>query len=393
MRSSVSLPTADIICIGAGISGAVLAERYANIGKKVLVLEKREHIGGNCFDYVNEAGLLISKYGAHLFHTDSAEVWTYVQKFSDWYPYQHKVLAKVGAQFVPMPVNITTVNQLFGLHIQTEAEMKKWLQTQQIPHAHPKNSQEVLESRVGPQLAAILFRDYTFKQWAKYPEELAPEVLQRIPVHSNFDDHYFADHYQFLPTNGYTKLFEKMLSHPNISLRLNTDYFQVREQLPIKHDQKIFYTGPIDQYFQLTTSIGQSLEYRSLRFEETTLNQEYFQPAAVVNYPDKEVPFTRIVEYKHFLKNQPVDLQQTTIVKEYSSAEGEPFYPVPSARNQALYEQYRHAAAKLTNIYFVGRLANYKYFNMDQAFKNALDLFYDIERVARPGSAEHQGKL
>ncbi len=372
--STSDLPQTEIVVIGAGISGAVLAERYANIGKKVLVLEKRDHIAGNCYDYYNEHGIMISKYGAHLFHTNYEDVWEYVTRFSKWRFYEHRVVAKVDGKLVPIPVNITTVNMLFGLNIQTEDEMKKWLEENQVKNQNPTNGEEAALARVGPVLYEKMFKTYTFKQWDKYPAELDASVLNRIPVRSNFDDRYFSDKYQFLPDEGYTKMFEKILDHPNISVRLNTDYFDVKDQL--KNYEKLFYTGPIDQYFDFKHSMQEKLEYRSIRFIEETLDQEDYQGHAVVNYPGNEVPFTRIVEYKHIYNQKH---PKTTIVKEVTSDEGEPYYPVPNPRNNAIFEKYKEEADKLKDIYFVGRLANYKYFNMDQAFKNALDLFNSLE--------------
>ncbi len=409
------LVNADIICIGAGISGAVLAERYAAQGKNVVVLEKRDHVGGNCFDYVNDAGILVAKYGPHFFHTNSDEVWNYLQQFSKWIPYEHRVLVAVDDQLLPIPINITTVNQVFGLNIQTESEMKNWLAANQVPlpATGAQNSQEVAESRVGRVLYEKIFKNYTKKQWDKSPMELSPAVLARIPVRTDFEDRYFTDIYQALPAGGYTKLFENMFLHPNITVMLNTDYFEVKEQLEAQQlnqqqthprkVQKLFYTGPIDQFFHFQDQLqsdgsgtpSEQLEYRSLWFEHQTLElaqgQEFYQPAAVVNYPAAEIPYTRIVEYSH-LPNQPKKSASpdsskilTTIVKEHSSATGEPFYPVPNPRNQALYQKLQARAALLPNLYFVGRLANYKYFNMDEAFQNALDLFKRLEST-KPGS-------
>jgi UDP-galactopyranose mutase len=364
---------ADIIIIGAGISGAVLAERYASIGKKVLVIEKRNHIGGNCYDYYNEDGILVSKYGAHLFHTNYEDVWAYVQQFSEWYFYEHKVLAKVDGKLVPIPVNITTVNTLFGLNIQNEEEMRKWLDTVQLKNENPQNGKEAAEARVGEVLYEKMFKNYTKKQWDKYPEELDASVLNRIPVRDNFDDRYFSDKYQFLPKGGYTQMFEKILSHPNITVVLNTDFFDVRKDL--QGCEKLFYTGPIDQYFDFKFAVKRKLEYRSINFVHETHDEEYYQENSVINYPNEE-GFTRIVEYKHITGQKS---PKTTIVKEYTCDGGDPYYPVPNKDNEEIYTMYKKEAEKLTNVYFVGRLANYKYFNMDQAFKNALDLFDSLQ--------------
>ena len=365
----------DILIIGAGISGAVLAQRYASIGKKVLILEKRNHIAGNCYDYVDENGILVSKYGAHLFHTNDQSVWAYVNKFSQWYPWEHKVIARVGDKTVPIPVNITTVNELFGTTISNEEEMKTWLEEHRSPIARPSNGEEAVLSRVGPILYEKMFKHYTKKQWDKYPAELDASVLERIPVRTNYDDRYFSDTYQALPKGGYTQLFKNILDHPNIEVLLETDYFDVKDQYT--GYEKLFYTGPVDRFFEFKHSLLEKLEYRSINFVSETVDAEFFQENSVVNYPGTEVDFTRIIEYKHF-GNQKSD--KTTIVKEFTVDEGEPYYPVPNPRNQEIYARYKKEADQLTDIYFVGRLANYKYFNMDQAFKNALDLFDQLEK-------------
>lgn len=360
----------DVVIVGAGISGATLAERYATIcNKKVLVIEKRDHIGGNCYDFYDEAGLLISKYGAHIFHTSFEDVWEYVTQFSDWTPYEHRVLSMVDGKLVPVPVNITTVNTLFGISLKNEDEMKEWIATQVTPIEHPANSEESALSRVGPKLYEKMFKHYTEKQWDTDPKNLDSAVLDRIPVRTNFDDRYFSDPHQAMPKEGYTKLFEKMLDHPNITVQVETDYFQVKDTLP--KDALLFFTGPIDGFFDY--KFGEKLEYRSIRFEFETLDREYFQSNSVINYPNDH-DFTRIVEYKYLYQQKH---PKTTISKEFPTWDGEPYYPVPNDRNRALYAKYQKEAEKLEaeGIYFVGRLANYKYFNMDQAFKNALDLF------------------
>lgn len=371
------MKTADIIIIGAGISGAVLAERYASIGKKVLVIEKRNHIAGNCFDFIDENGILVSKYGAHLFHTNDETVWDYVNRFSEWYPWEHKVVARVGEQTVPIPVNITTVNTLFGETIETEDEMRAWLEDNRVAIAEPANGREAVLNRVGEALYEKMFRHYTKKQWDKYPEELDASVLNRIPVRHDFDDRYFSDTYQALPKGGYTQLFESLLLHENIEVLLNTDYFDIADTL--SGYEKLFYTGPVDRFFDFRHSLVEKLEYRSIQFVTETYDTEYFQENSVVNYPGTEVDFTRIIEYKHF-GNQVAP--RTTVVREYTVAEGEPYYPVPNPRNQEIYARYKEEADALLDVHFVGRLANYKYFNMDQAFKNALDLFASLQRTA-----------
>jgi UDP-galactopyranose mutase len=375
---------ADIVIIGAGISGAVLAERYAKIGKKVLIIEKRDHIAGNCYDYIDENGILVSKYGAHLFHTNEEDVWQYINQFCEFYPFEHKVIAKVDGQLVPIPVNITTVNKLFGTNITTEAEMKQWLDENRLPIDTPKDGREAALNKVGQVLYEKMFRHYTKKQWDKYPEELDASVLDRIPVRSNYDDRYFSDKYQALPVGGYTKLFEGILNHPNIEVLLNTDYFDVKDE--VTGYDKLFYTGPVDRYFEFKHSLTEKLEYRSINFVSETVDAEFYQENSVVNYPGEEVGFTRIIEYKHFGNQKS---EKTTIVKEFTTDEGDPYYPVPNPKNQQIYEKYKAEADALVDVYFVGRLANYKYFNMDQAFKNALELFNSLEENA---TADHKTK-
>ena len=371
----------DICVVGAGLSGAVIAERYASlVGKSILVIDKRNHIGGNCYDFVdNDTGILMNKYGAHLFHTNYERVWEYVQKFTKWSKYEHRVLGKIGKKFVPIPVNIDTVNSLYNLTIASTIEMDKWLNEEQIKYKEdPKNSEEMALSRVGPRLYKEIFEPYTIKQWAKHPSELGPEVTARIPVRNNYDDRYFGDKYQALPSKGYTAMFEKMLRNELIETQLNIDYFDVRYDLSCGYT---YFTGPIDAYF---AHLGyDKLEYRSLDFERKVIRNigvnEKHLPASVVNFPASKYNFTRIVEYKHFLNQTSPD---TVLMLERSKDGGDPYYPVPNNQNQDLYAKYKNMALKEPNVSFVGRLANYKYFNMDQSIMNALELFdEDLKRL------------
>lgn len=372
-----------ILIIGSGLSGAVLAERFANIlGKNVLVLEKREHIGGNCYDYIDdETGIRLNKYGPHLFHTNNDIVWNYIQKFADWKRWDHSVLSKIDNRFVPVPVCITSVNILCNQNIKNEDEMNSWLLENQVKYDIIDNSEKMCKSRVGDTLFQKLFRPYTIKQWAKEPYELDPSVLSRIPVRNNFDIRYFNDKYQALPKDGYTSFINNMLSNPLIKVQTDVDFIEWRKTNDLSSFEYIFYTGPIDSYFSNLSSKGDEpildkLEYRSIFFkEERFYNMGFYQPVSQVNYPNMDVSFTRITEYKHFL-NQ--DSPHTIIVKEFTTNDGEPYYPVPSERNIKLFNQYQELAKKeeITNhVYFVGRLANYKYFNMDEAIFNALTIF------------------
>lgn len=368
----------DIIVVGAGISGATIAERYSNLlSKKVLVIEKRNHIGGNCYDFYDKAGILIPLYGPHFFHTNDYEVINYLSNFTQWQKYEHRVLAYVEGKLVPVPININTVNILFKENIKNEKQMIRWLKKETVKISNPKNSQDVALFQVGERLYKKIFESYTLKQWERHPSQLDKEVLLRIPVRKNFDDRYFSDKFQAMPKDGYTKIFKRMLSNRKIKVLLNTNWEKIKNRINTKK-QKVFFTGPIDQFFN---QIEGTLEYRSLEFEYQTLNLNYFQMRAQINYPESKFPWTRITEPKHATGQKH---PQTTIIFEYPRAKGEPYYPIPDEKNKNLYRKYQKIAQKLEekNYYFLGRLANYKYFNMDKAFKNALDVFKKIERIS-----------
>lgn len=361
----------DYLIVGCGLSGVVLAERIANIlKKKVLIIDKRDHIGGNCYDYIHSTGIRMNKYGAHLFHTNKKEVWDYINQFDEWERWEHTVLSYVDNKYVSIPVNITTINTLCNENLENKADVERWLLENQVKYNEINNSEEMAKSRIGEKLYEKLIKNYTFKQWNKYPHELNKQVLERIPIRPNFDTRYFNDKYQALPKYGYTHFFEKILDNPLIDVQLNTDFFDFKKNNSIEN-KKIIYTGPIDLYF---SELGYDpLEYRSIDFTIKTIpNCNYYQPNSVVNYPSNDVSFTRIVEYKHFL-NQPSN--DTVIVSETSNDNGEPYYPVLNNKNMELYAKYKNLADKEKNILFVGRLANYKYFNMDEAISNALDIF------------------
>ncbi|RJP34650.1 MAG: UDP-galactopyranose mutase [Actinobacteria bacterium] len=364
----------DVVIVGAGISGITLAERYANVlGRKVLLVEKRDHIGGNCYDYFDGDGILVHPYGPHYFHTAYPEVWEYVSRFTDWIPYVHRVLSYVDGKYVPVPVNIDTVNILFDLDIRDEVEMREWLDRNVVKYEIPRNSEESALSRVGPTLYEKMFKNYTIKQWDMHPRELDPAVMDRIPVHFDHDDRFFTDPYQGLPHRGMTGLFERMLDHPRISVNLESDYFDLEDSLGER--EITIYTGPIDRFFDYRYG---KLQYRSLRFEIITLDEEWHQPQTVVNYPNDHA-YTRVHEPKHATETTA---PRTTIIREYGSWEGEPIYPVLNDRNRAILEKYRAEAEKTDRVFFAGRLATYKYINMDQAFKNALELFFRLNPAA-----------
>ncbi len=323
----------SFLVVGAGLAGVVVAERIVNLlNKKVTIIEKRDHIGGNCYDYVDEeTGILINKYGAHLFHTNNDQVWNYINQFDKWVRWEHKVLTYVDNRYVSIPVNITTINELCNENLKNEEEMYVWLEKNQVKYETINNSEEMAKSRIGNILYDKLIKDYTYKQWNKYPNELDKSVLERIPIRPNFDTRYFSDKYQALPHKGYTHFFNKILENKNIEVKLNTDYFDYIKDN--KYDVIIF-TGPIDSYFNNL----EKLEYRSIDFDIKVIkNTHFYQPNSVVNYPSIDIPFTRIVEYKHFLNQQSND---TIIVSEKTNDNGEPYYPVPNKKNLDLYEKY-----------------------------------------------------
>jgi len=377
----------DVCIVGAGLSGTVLAERYATLlNKTSIVIEKRHHIGGNCYDYIDhDTNILMNEYGAHLFHTNIERVWSYVNKWArhaPWVRWDHEVLGWVQGKLVPIPVNIKTVNTLLNGNISNTKEMDDWLKNVQghCPATGCRNAEEMAIHRVGKQLYNLIFKDYTLKQWGVSPERLDAEVTARIPVRNSFDPRYFSDRYQALPAHGYSHWFNHVLSNSKINVVVNTDFFDVQTSLHGRCGKTIF-TGPIDKYF--AASGLPKLEYRSIRFEKIVMSQlpGYFQEASVVNYPGTDVDFTRIVEYKHFLRQRSTG---TVVVKEFSSDDGDPYYPVPNKRNKDLYAAYRKlavSAAAVNNTHFVGRLANYKYFNMDAAVDNALSFFTYLEGV------------
>lgn len=362
----------DVIVVGSGLSGVVVAEREAQKGNKVLIIEKRDHIGGNCYDYVDrETGIRVSKYGAHLFHTNNEQVWKYVNKFSEWIPYHHKVYGLIDDKIVPIPINIKTVNTLCNTNITNEQEMIEYLDSvRDKTITDPQNGEEYCLSKFGRDLYEKVIKDYTKKQWDKYPNELDVSVLQRIPIRYNFQEGYFNDKYQALPKDGYTSFIMNIVDNINIVAMYNTDYFDYSKNIP-KSVINIFYTGPIDHYYAHHNL--PKLEYRSIDFQfETLKDVEYYQTNSVINYPSLNEKFTRIVEYKHFYNTKCKD---TIILKEYTKDNGDPYYPVPNQRNRELYEKYKEMSMKDEKITFIGRLATYKYYNMDEAIYNSLKLY------------------
>jgi len=366
----------DYLIVGAGFAGSVLAERLASqLHQRVLLVERRSHIGGNAYDHFDDDGLLVHKYGPHIFHTNAGDVFEYLSQFTQWRPYQHRVLANVDGQLVPLPINLDTINRLYGLSL-TTFQLEEFFASIAEPKESIRTSEDVVVSKVGRELYEKFFRNYTRKQWGLDPSELDATVTARVPVRTNRDDRYFTDTYQVMPLHGYTRMFEKMLAHPNIKILLNTDYCEIKAVIPYRH---LIYTGPIDEFFDFRYG---KLPYRSLAFEFKTFNMPVYQPGAVVNYPN-DYAYTRVTEFKYLTGQEHA---KTSVVYEYPRAEGDPYYPVPRSENTERYKRYKAQADTTPDVHFVGRLATYKYYNMDQVVAQALTLFKRIEAAYIAGS-------
>jgi UDP-galactopyranose mutase len=365
----------DYLIVGAGFAGSVLAERLAaGSNKKVLIVERRPHIGGNAYDHYNDAGLLVHRYGPHIFHTNSAEVFEYLSRFTEWRPYQHRVLASVDGQLVPIPINLDTINQLYGLNL-SSLQLEDFFGSVAEQRERICTAEDVVVSRVGRELYEKFFRNYTRKQWGMDPSELDASVTARVPTRTNRDDRYFTDRFQAMPLHGYTRMFEKMLDHPNIKIMLNTDYREIEPYIPYR---EMIYSGPIDEFFDFRYG---KLPYRSLEFRFETMEGQLCQPVAVVNYPNDHA-YTRVTEFKHLTGQEHT---RTTLVYEYPLDEGDPYYPVPRPENAELYKKYAALGEATPNVHFVGRLATYKYYNMDQVTAQALAIY---SRLSGNGRAE-----
>ncbi len=373
----------DYLIVGAGFAGAVLAERLATqSGKKVLIVDKRNHIGGNTYDYYNKEGILVHKYGPHIFHTNSKDIYEYLGKFTSWRPYEHRVLASVDGMLVPIPINLNTINSLYGLHLSSD-EVELFLQSKAENITRIQTSEDVVVNKVGRDLYQKFFKGYTKKQWDLDPSELDASVTARIPTRNNRDDRYFTDNYQGMPLYGYTKMFENMLSHPNIKIMLNTDYKEIKDMIPYN---EMIYTGPIDYYFD---NCYGKLPYRSIEFQFETIEAETFQPTGTVNYPN-EHPYTRVTEFKYLTGQKH---PKTTVVYEYPKAEGDPYYPVPRAENTELYKKYQLLANSIKKVHFTGRLATYKYYNMDQVVGQSLKLYKTLTLYSENGQHVNGHKI
>lgn len=355
----------DYLIVGAGFAGSVLAERLASqLNKKVLICDRRNHIGGNAYDHYNNAGILVHKYGPHIFHTNSREVFEYLSRFTEWRPYEHRVLASVDGQLLPIPINLDTINKLYGVTL-TSFQVNEFFASVAEPKDCIRTSEDVVVSKVGRELYEKFFRNYTRKQWGIDPSELDKSVTARVPTRTNRDDRYFTDTYQAMPLHGFTRLFETMLTHPNIRIMLNTDYREIQKVVPYR---EMIYTGPVDEYFD--NRFGK-LPYRSLDFKHETHDKPIFQSAPVVNYPNEHL-YTRTTEFKYLTGQEH---PKTSIVYEYPKAEGDPYYPVPRPENAEIYKQYKALADATPGVHFVGRLATYKYYNMDQVVAQALAVY------------------
>jgi UDP-galactopyranose mutase len=371
----------DWLIVGAGFAGSVLAERLATErDEKVLLIDKRNHVGGNAFDKLDAAGILIHQYGPHIFHTNCDAIFAYLSRFTEWRPYEHRVLAQVDGMLVPIPINRTTVNKLYGLAL-TPTELEGWFASRAETVEDIRTSEDVVVSTVGRELYEKFFRGYTRKQWGLDPSQLDKCVTARIPTRTNDDDRYFLDKHQFMPARGYTNMFENMLNHPNIEIMLDTDYRDVKDIVKFR---RVIYTGPVDEFFDYRFG---KLPYRSLKFKHVTVDTEWHQPVAVVNYP-QDHDHTRVTEYKHLTGQKH---NRTSITFEYPCDEGDPYYPVPRPENAETYKRYEKVAARTRDVWFVGRLATYRYYNMDQVVGQALATFRRInDTLGRPASARAQ---
>ncbi len=374
----------DYLIVGAGYAGSVLAERLANgSGKRVLVCDKRPHIGGNAYDHYDDHGILVHKYGPHIFHTNSATVFEYLSRFTAWRAYEHRVLASVDGQHVPIPINLDTVNKLYGLSL-TSFELEAFFAQHAEKIEKITTSEHVVVARVGRELYEKFFRGYTRKQWGLDPSELDASVTARVPTRTNRDSRYFTDTYQAMPLHGYTRMFERMLANPNIKVMTNTDYREIVDEVGWR---EMIYTGPVDAFFD---HVYGKLPYRSLEFKHETLHEPRVQAVGTINFPN-EHPYTRVTEFKHLTGQEHA---KTSVVYEYPRAEGDPYYPVPRPENAALYEKYRELTKSQERVHFVGRLATYRYYNMDQVVAQALKLYADLSARDLPNKeAPHERSI
>jgi UDP-galactopyranose mutase len=361
----------DLLVVGAGYAGSVLAERFASLcDMRVLVVDRRPHVAGNAYDYVDEHGVLVHAYGPHIFHTKAPQIVEYLSRFTEWTPYEHRVVAQIGDRRLPVPINRTTINELYGLNLRTDNEAEAFFTARRECVGHVRTSEDAVVAKVGRDLYERFFRGYTRKQWARDPSELHATVCGRIPVRTNTDDRYFTDWHQSMPADGYTAMFRRILTHPNIGVSLGTSFEEVRDEIEYRH---LVYTGPIDAFFGYRFG---TLPYRSLEWDlrnEPTPDGGFILPVTSVNYPAEDVPHTRVTEFRRLTGQSPHG--SSTLAVEYPRSEGDPYYPIPSDDTRALYRRYEALAARLPDVTFVGRLARYQYLNMDQVVGQALATF------------------
>jgi len=362
----------DYLIVGAGFSGSVLAERLASLGYRICLTDRRPHIGGNAYDHHDDHGILVHKYGPHIFHTNSQRIYEYLSRFTQWRQYEHRVLAHVDGQLVPFPINVDTINALYGLSLD-EAGVDAFYKEQAEKLSDVRSFEQAVISKIGRKLYEAFIRNYTRKQWGLDPSDLDASIAARVPARCNRDDRYFTDKYQVMPLHGYTAMFQRMLAHPNITLLLQADFKDVQSEVSYRN---LIWSGPVDEYFGHCFG---KLPYRSLKFEFKTVDTERFQAGAVVNYPNDHA-YTRITEFKYLTGQKHA---KTSLVYEYPTAEGDPYYPIPRPENAELYRKYKELADKTPNVHFVGRLGTYKYYNMDQCVGQALATF---DRICGAGS-------
>ena len=359
----------DVVIVGSGLAGVVFAQKFAEINKRVLIIEKRDHFGGNLYDYHNNEAILLHKYGPHIFRTDKKEIWDYLEQFSKWHYYQHQVVANIKGFEVPFPINLDTYNMLTNENL-SQTQFVEKLKSFKFTD-DPKNAEEAVINQVGVYLYETFFKHYTIKQWGKHPTELHTSTVARVPVRTDKENRYFYHKYQGLPKDGYTSLMKKMVDSKNISIMLNTDYKDIIDD--IKYDQLI-YTGPLDYFFDYKHG---ELEYRSLKFEERTYEKESFQSHSVVNYPNN-YDYTRITEYKKLTGQvHPKTSVHYEYPQDFDKTKNEPYYPILDDKNAKLKEEYLEEVKKLDNVLFMGRLAEYRYYAMDELIEDCLKMFDD----------------